>query len=150
MKLKTKYSPSDKVWWISRDRRKVWEPCSFCGAEGRIVGKDKVDRLCPECYDNKGKYTYHEMQYAITDRSPLTIGQVQISYTGKTEGLSEAFDNFKSQDEKTEERYMCVESGIGSGSVYYVADLYPSREKAQAECDKRNEAAVNKDAPCTA
>jgi hypothetical protein len=61
------------------------------------------------------------MQWFVSDWS-LTIGQY----------------GFTKSIRQTEERYMADERGIGSGSQYYVADLWPSLEEAQAECDRRN------------
>jgi len=42
-------------------------------------------------------------------------------------------------DGKIEESYMCRETGVHSGSVYYIRNLLPSKESAQIECDQRNE-----------
>jgi len=33
---------------------------------------------------------------------------------------------------------MCKETGIGSGSVHKVNYLWPTKEEAQKECDRRN------------
>src|SRR5690348_13010147 len=53
----------------------------------------------------------------------LTIGQVQVVHTDSP-GMEQPdiqFDNYaKQQDHK--EAYMCVESGIGSGSVYTLGE----------------------------
>lgn len=48
----------------------------------------------------------------------LTIGKIIIEYTDSPgrEG-EEIFDNYKPQ-KKYVERYMCIETGIGSGSVW--------------------------------
>ena len=39
---------------------------------------------------------------------------------------------------KPEENYMCVETGVGSGSVYYAKDLFLSYKDAMDECNRRN------------
>ena len=72
-----------------------------------------------------------------TPIGPLTIGQVQKTVTDSP-GISEEtiFDNYKAQ-QGTEERYMCIETGIGSGTLYYVQDLFLTEQEAQAELTKQ-------------
>ena len=123
--ITTKYSLGDVVYLIRRNRREDWESCGFCAAEGMITGADGKKKSCPECWGKKGKTTYHEMLWAVIsvpDGGRLTIGQYGFTKSRRQE----------------EERYMAQETGIGSGSLYYVADLWPSLEEAQAECDRRN------------
>ena len=61
------------------------------------------------------------------DRSvPVTIGQIRLEHTnsagvndGRVEpGCSVQFDNYMPLPEKYVEAYMCVETGIGCGSIY--------------------------------
>lgn len=63
---------------------------------------------------------------------PLTIGQVQKTLTDSP-GISHetVFDNYMPQ-QSTEERYMCVETGIGTGTAYYAQDLFLTEQEAQA------------------
>lgn len=52
----------------------------------------------------------------------LTIGQVSIEITDSPGMPGESmFDNYKPQN-KQSEKYMCVESGIGSGSVFTLGE----------------------------
>lgn len=69
---------------------------------------------------------------------PLTIGQVRAVVTESPgrEG-EELFDNYKPQQDYKEE-YMCVETGIGTGRVYYHTDVFHDIESAQIEVIKRN------------
>ena len=136
MKLETKYSPGNTVWSIGRSPIKTWVMCSFCAGNGTTTGQDGKVRSCPKCYNNKGQYKHGNTVYQV--EGILTVGQVRISYT-KSEGVPghEIFDNMKAQ-EHTEEEYMCVETGIGSGSVYKVEILWPSKMEAQVECDRLN------------
>jgi hypothetical protein len=77
----------------------------------------------------------------------LTIGQIRITYTnskGVNDGAIDpgfpgiAFDNFKAKT-SYEESYMCVETGIGSGSVYTFGK---SIFKTEAECLTANAARI--------
>lgn len=72
------------------------------------------------------------------DREPrhLTVGQVRITITD-TPGLDLGdginWDNFKPRNERLEQ-YMCVETGIGSGSVFTLGrHAFATRE----ECEQR-------------
>lgn len=77
------------------------------------------------------------LDYAQT----LTIGQVRVKHTesagvdgGYVEpNLAVQFDNYKPQSDR-EEEYMCVETGIGSGSVWRLDRLFDSKE----ECEVAN------------
>jgi hypothetical protein len=51
------------------------------------------------------------------DACRLTIGQVQVTAVDSPGDGDSMFDNYKPQS-KYEEWYMCVETGIGSGSCY--------------------------------
>ena len=61
----------------------------------------------------------------------LTIGKVSKSVI-ESKGIEgeELFDNYKAQKSE-EEKYMCVETGIGSGSVYDVSRIHRTSEEAK-------------------
>jgi hypothetical protein len=73
----------------------------------------------------------------------VTVGQVQVTYThskGLNGGVVDpdipvAFDNFKPKKATYEERYMCIETGVGSGSIY---TLGQSIFRTKAECEQAN------------
>jgi hypothetical protein len=70
---------------------------------------------------------------------PFTIGMIRVALVDSPGMPGETTaDNYKPQKYR-EEQYMAIETGIGSGSVYSVEDLFPTLEEAQVECDKRNE-----------
>ena len=130
MKIETKYSLGDKVWKINQAMPKVWEPCTFCEGHERpqsaladpteIIGFDGKKRRCPECIGKGGCFQRHKLAWSITGE--LTVGLVEYRFSSA----------------ETRESYMCVETGVGGGSIHYVDTLYPSEKEAQAECDKRN------------
>jgi len=70
---------------------------------------------------------------------PMVIGQVRVEITDSPgiEG-EEVFDNYMAQKGK-KEQYMCVETGIGTGTIHYSDDLFTSKEEAKAEAAKREE-----------
>lgn len=61
--------------------------------------------------------------YPNEKRGPLTIGRVSKTFTDSPGRQGEeVFDNYKQQFGVKEE-YMCVETGIGSGTLYPVEIL---------------------------
>lgn len=66
----------------------------------------------------------------------LTIGQVRIVITDSLGTGDTLFDNYKPQRSYKEE-YMCVESGIGCGSVYTLdRNIFATEEEANDALDK--------------
>lgn len=57
-------------------------------------------------------------------RKPMTVGSASVE--ARPGGKMRA-------------RFMCEETGVGSGSVYYADDYYKSEEDAQVICNLRNE-----------
>lgn len=150
MKIETKFSNGDRVYAITSERVKVWHPCGFCGATGRIAGADATDRSCPECVGRRGSYTYEDKGWNV-ELMPLTIGQVRVEIT-ETPGSGdpdEIFDNFKPRTDY-DERYMCVETGVGSGTLHNGEKLFATREAAIAACDERKAATRDAGAELTA
>ncbi len=63
-----------------------------------------------------------------------------VEITGESEGLDpeSMFMNYGSQKYEYIEQYMCAETGIKSGTLYYANMLFATEEEAQKLCDKRN------------
>jgi len=135
MKIETKYSCGDNVFTIESRQEQRSTTCSFCGGERYIFGKDDERKLCPECY-GRPQYEYLPRKYMV-GISQCTVGKVKFEFTDSKGIEGEVFDNYKAQS-KTEENYMLVETGIGSGRVWPVNFLHSTIEEAQAECDKLN------------
>jgi len=68
---------------------------------------------------------------------PLTIGKVikEVTDSPGIEG-EDLFDNYKKQ-KKDEEKYMCIETGIGTGTLHSVEKLFPSKEEAREFADHK-------------
>lgn len=83
-----------------------------------------------------GRFDIRSSQFCISPA--MLIGQIRIKHTDSP-GIpgEDTFDNYMPQSDY-EESYMCVESGIGSGSIFHSPDAFSTREEAQAEADKRN------------
>ena len=138
MNITTKFDLGDKVWHIRYDTNPIHVTCTFCAGTGRIIGRDESKDDCRKCHGKGYNIEYQKMAWYISNHS-LTVGQVSVTII-KSDGIETypvQFDNFKPRDER-EERYMMVETGIGSGMIYNVNDLFATREEAEKECDKRN------------
>ena len=81
--------------------------------------------------------TVYWVNYYGTINGPLTIGQVNYTYTNSPgiEG-EEIFANYMPQ-KSTEEHYMCVETGVGSGTIIPASSLFTSLEEAREEAAER-------------
>ena len=136
MQIETKFGIGDTAWLIRRQREQYWIPCGFCGETGRIEGKDGVDRSCPVCAGRKGSQGLRNMEWRVVQR--LTIGQVQSTTTS-----TRYTDEDMNYDHREHcESYMCHETGVFSGSRYYIQDMWPTKTTAEAECKRRNDYAI--------
>jgi hypothetical protein len=94
------------------------------------------------------KFNCGDKAWIFTDRpEQLTIGQIRIEYT-KSKGFrggyvddempTIAFDNYKPKAEEYREVYMCVETGIGSGSLWELGkSIFATAEECVAANAKR-------------
>ena len=123
MILETKYGLGDVVYPVYSDTKRIRIPCTGCTTTGKISLDDGTEVCCPRCRGQGHKSEYGPIEYTVGRE--LRIGQVRAR---ATEG--------KYQSGSDEPTYMCVESGIGSGAVHYERQLFPTREAAQAECDR--------------
>ena len=69
---------------------------------------------------------------------PLTIGQVrvEVTYSDGIEG-DDTFSNYMAKKEK-KEQYMCVETGIGTGTIHDATDLFALKAAAEQTAKNRN------------
>jgi hypothetical protein len=138
MHIETKFNFGDGVWLIRSFSRKETRKCSFCDGSGQICGQNKNWINCPECYGKGIEYSWTPNIWQVDNY--LTIGEIQIKTRWEQPGLEpdSMFDNYKAQEEKYEEKYMCLETGIGSGYVHDVSRLFLTKEEAQTECNALN------------
>ncbi len=117
--ITTKYSVGDAVFHASTTTERKRHPCPDCLGSRKWLAKSPAGREyefgCPRCAD--GYRSDHDSSIDYTAFIPsiqrLTIGQVraQVGHEPRNE-------------------YMCRETGIGSGSVYYEKDLFPTEAEA--------------------
>ena len=120
MLLQTKFSLGDLVYRFGTRTHKEFVDCPLCKGDKQIDLQEKR-YTCPECRGTGGTYEYGALEnYVLPDQ--YTIGHVRaVREYGKEEN-----------------RYMCKETGVGSGTVYNEEDLFDTIDEAEAECLKRN------------
>jgi hypothetical protein len=130
MHIVTRFDLGDTVWKSWNGTESYWAPCAFCDATGQISSADgNTIRPCPECYGGKGKKEWRPKAWLVL--GPYTVGRVTVEITRREVAL-----DFRVDDR--EERYMCVETGIGSGALHSGNDLFSTEDDARAACDTRN------------
>jgi len=139
MEIHTKYNFGDKVWNIVTTPKQLFISCGFCNGSGRIVGKNGIFISCPECRGKGENSKWENQGWRVGNQ--LTIGEVRVEIRAEDSIGFEPdtiFANYGPQQAHHKENYMCRESGIGSGTLHDIDRLWPTKEEAQIECDKRN------------
>lgn len=122
--LETKYNIGDVVYWATTVTEKRTRPCPDCAGTKKWKAASpaggEYEFACPRCassyISNRDiSLDYHAYRPVA---SRLTIGSIQVNT---------ATDSFNSGN-----RYMCRETGIGSGTVYREDDLFETEAEAIA------------------
>ena len=124
MNIKATYSIDDTLYNIRTGREPYWEECGFCGGTNKITGKDGTEKFCPAHHtiSHPGKIQkWNELAWAVG--TTITVRQIEIRIDGKGQ----------------DETYMAWERNTGGGTLYRIKNLFPTREEALAECEKRNQ-----------
>ena len=129
MEFKTKFDIDQRVYGITLTEKPHYIQCSTCkGAENVIINEEIFP--CPKCsFSTKGKVYSYSYKEWITDISGV-IGLVQAEFSTARYNEEPALKH----------QYMIDSTGIGSGTVWKENRLFLTREEAQKECDRLNEA----------
>jgi len=123
MKIETKYSNGDLVWYIGTDACERLMACKTCEDKKEIEIKGEFFR-CPSCVTDRRNNRWAYRSYV---RGSSIIGKVIFSH------------EYKYHDpDVIEIQYMLEDTGIGSGTLWYENKLFSTKEEAQAWCDKFN------------
>lgn len=118
-----KFRKGDKVWRAWSSTQSAQHPCPDCLGTKKwsctSPAGHTMEMRCPRCdrdnYNDALRLGYTKHTFGVRE---LTIGSVSIN-TAPCRG-----DHPVS--------YMCEETGIGSGSIYYEDQLHTTREEAEA------------------
>lgn len=120
--IETKYSIGDVVWFASTTTEQKQHPCPDCNDTKKWAAISPAGNeytfVCPRC---STRFNGHdELRLTYTAHVPtarrMTIGSVQFN------SAKEGWD--------AGARYMCMETGVGSGSVYEEARLFEAESDA--------------------
>lgn len=99
--------------------------CATCKSTGFVkIGEEEF--LCPKC-NGRAKHPQYAGLKWLVDVREAPVASIEIRHRDGSRMI---------QDPELEVRYM-LESSLG-GRLWREQELYPSREEAQAECDRRN------------
>ena len=120
--IETKYSTGDTVFHASVATERKQHPCPDCGGTRRWKALSpaggQYEFTCPRCSASYRANDDLSLEYSSTvpRTQRLTIGSVRYNSAGGSydEGAS----------------YMCLETGVGSGSIYDEKDLFATEDEA--------------------
>jgi hypothetical protein len=147
--ITTKFSLGDRVWKIAPTIETIKLPCRFCRGRGWLATKGANGQSwsvkCPEC-DVNATITLGSWPLWRVESEQLTVGMIKVQV------VAEGPDNGEDADNRNPARagrvgggdaedYMCWSTGVGSGSVHHVEDLFSNLEKAKGEAEARTKRA---------
>jgi hypothetical protein len=130
--ITTKYSVGDTVFRAGTTSVRKQHPCPDCKGARKWKATSPAGGVyefaCPRCASSYNSDRDLQLDYSayVPSVEQLTIGSIQV--------------NTAPMSYDTGNRYMCRETGIGSGSVYNEDDLFETEEAAtQSAQFKANE-----------
>lgn len=146
--LTTKFSFGDQVWRVYPTTEAIKLPCRFCRGRGflAVEGANEESRSvkCPECGVNATVTLGSWPEWRVGD-GPLQIGMIELRIIDRTGGdnghHADNMNPARAAESAYEENYMAWSTGVGSGTLYHVEDLFASREEASEEAEQRTERA---------
>jgi len=121
--LETKYSVGDTVYYAATVQTRKQHPCPDCKGERKWKAVSpaggEYEFTCPRC--SAFHRQERELSLEYTAHAPvaskMTIGSIKVDTHPSWSGSSPV-------------QYMCVETGVGGGSVYDEARLFPTEAEA--------------------
>lgn len=124
MKIETRVDVGDLVYRASADWSNKQVQCPDClgtrSWEAHLPNGEIIPITCPAC------------EYGFESRGTVLVGEVVGSVARLTVGSCEVeMDRREGHEGELAERYMCEETGVGSGTVHYGHDLCESHAEAE-------------------
>lgn len=125
--LTTKFSVGDVVYKGDLTTTEKMHDCPDC------LGKKEWTVTSPAGETYTFKCPRCSLKFSINDAASLKY----FEYKGYVRKLTIGSVRVDTNDMKHGITYMCKETGVGSGSVYYEAELFSTREAAEKDADDR-------------
>ena len=138
MKFETKFNLNQDVYVISKYPKSNVVTCPQCSGKGRFTWSNGESQICSRCFGIGTTTVYQKNAWHISGN--YRVGQITVSVTS-IKGNEEVtnYGEYDPDNIITEEKVMCYESGISSGTVYTRGEnIFAPRVEAQAECDSLN------------
>lgn len=125
MIIETRFDAGDIVFRPYVNTCSTQIPCPDClGSkhwDAKLPNGEVIPIGCPTC------------EHGYEHRGTISAGTVDGSVQRLTIGTVGLEEDHSTENRGTVERYMCEETGIGSGSVHYGYNLFATYEEAEAE-----------------
>jgi len=118
--INSKFHIGQTVFAVVRSVLTKREPCPACGGNRSIRLNDGKFYTCPKCHGMGYAQSEEPEGWRIAYES--TVGKVQVEI-------------YKTSFEET---YMLVDTGVGSGRIWYADKLFATKEEAEKFCRKMN------------
>ena len=137
MNIVTAFEIGQAVFEVALESEAVWETCTACEGTGKVTLHGE-SLCCPKCHGKGGKNVWMPRRWKV--KGPFHVGQVEVCVRAPQPHQSAIADERWVQDGEVwrEEKYMLVQTGVGSGRVYRASRLYATAEEAQALADEYN------------
>jgi hypothetical protein len=133
--LTSKYEMGQRVWSIHSTRvQRADRTCGACDG-AKVVELRGSKYECPSC---NGKGEVHVFGHGWVISGHGCVGKISIEHCAPFYEKRYGDERAEGGRVATFVTYMLDSTGIGSGTVYEEPNLWPSREEAQAECNRRN------------
>lgn len=122
MKIETKYNLGEELWGASNTREVIYGDCPDCEKVAGVLLSDGSSIECPTC--------------DIWGRGRLRVGYedtYKVEFIGNVGKISTEHKKY-TQDI----RYMCVKTGINSGTLWPEEKVARSEAECQEICDRLN------------
>lgn len=120
--FKSTYSIGQKIWLIEYQSDPQTILCPICDGEKRALFKNGRSMACYKCQGVGTVIGKPKMNWYVGRQ--ITVGHITFDVQ---------------ETNILHEEYMCNETGIGTGVIYnHLENLFPTKEAAEKECNKRN------------
>lgn len=127
MIVETLYNLDQEVFYISEDYASKIVKCVTCKHTGKVMIGDE-EFVCPKCRGSSAHPQSCGRKWFFNGSGK--IGRIDVASTSPK--------YIEGRHKPVEVQYMLDSTGVHSGTLHNEDTVFPTREAAQAECDRRN------------